>query len=424
MMVAAIVDQRFMVEPHVVGERPQLPVDAHDGVVADLQVHVRGALVDGVLEQLVDVHDRARAGPGHTSGRSVGVSAGPAAAAAGPAGRTAATGSRRRTGRRRSGRAAACRSASRTVPAASRGPAAARGCPSLAGSPPPAPADAGCRPRPPPGGVRAGRPGWRRAGRGRRGVAAGDVRRHRLQDDVADGLGDLRVVQPRRRGELAAHQPLEVARRRRLVGQPAGQQLVHRDAERVDVGGEDRLAVELLGRHVGRAADDRRAVGGDLEEARGAEVGDLGDAGLGDQDVARAQVAVDDALADARGRRRCRSGRRSRAPAARSSAPSRSEIASSVSPGTYSITMKKTSSMPLGGEHGDDVGMAERRQQARLAQQLAEVEALAVRHLERDLLVDPGVFGEEDRAEAAAAERRQDLVLADDLVAKEHPPAV
>ena len=63
----------------------------------------------------------------------------------------------------------------------------------------------------------------------------------------------------------------------------------------------------------------------------------------------------------------------------------------------------------------DDVGMAELGEQPRLAQQLAEVEVLPVRDLDRDLLVDPGVFGEVDRAESAAAERREDSVLAERL---------
>ena len=74
----------------------------------------------------------------------------------------------------------------------------------------------------------------------------------------------------------------------------------------------------------------------------------------------------------------------------------------------------------LRGEDGDDVRVVQAGEQPRLAQQLAEVEALLVRDLERDFLVDPGVFGEVDRAEAAAADRRQDLVLADDLTAEEH----
>ena len=59
-------------------------------------------------------------------------------------------------------------------------------------------------------------------------------------------------------------------------------------------------------------------------------------------------------------------------------------------------------------------------EEARLAQQLAEIDALLVRDLERDFLVDPGVFGEVDGAEAAAADRRQHLVLADDLAAEKH----
>ena len=45
----------------------------------------------------------------------------------------------------------------------------------------------------------------------------------------------------------------------------------------------------------------------------------------------------------------------------------------------------------LGRRDRDDVGMIERRQQPRLVQQLGEVEVLPVGHLERDVLVDPGI---------------------------------
>ena len=63
----------------------------------------------------------------------------------------------------------------------------------------------------------------------------------------------------------------------------------------------------------------------------------------------------------------------------------------------------------LGGEDRDDVGMAQAAEQAGLVQQLAEVEVLlTVRDLDGDLLVEPRVFGEEDGAEAAAAQRRED----------------
>src|SRR6185503_3787378 len=75
-------------------------------------------------------------------------------------------------------------------------------------------------------------------------------------------------------------------------------------------------------------------------------------------------------------------------------------------------------------EDGDDVGVIQGGQQPRLAQQLAEVDALLMRDLERDFLVDPGVFREVNSPEASAAYRRQDLVLADDLSAEEHPREV
>ena len=73
----------------------------------------------------------------------------------------------------------------------------------------------------------------------------------------------------------------------------------------------------------------------------------------------------------------------------------------------------------LRGRDGDDVGMADRGEEPRLAQQFAEVEALPVRHLDRDLLVDPGVVREVNGAEAAAAERRADLVLPELLALEE-----
>src|SRR5262249_43479646 len=72
-------------------------------------------------------------------------------------------------------------------------------------------------------------------------------------------------------------------------------------------------------------------------------------------------------------------------------------------------------------EDRDDVRMIEACQEARLAQQLAEIDALLVRDLQRDFLVDPGVFRQVDGAEPAAANRLENLVLADNLTAEEHP---
>ena len=74
----------------------------------------------------------------------------------------------------------------------------------------------------------------------------------------------------------------------------------------------------------------------------------------------------------------------------------------------------------LGREYGDDVGVTHGGEQPRLLDHLAEVEVLLVRYLERDLLVDPRVFGKVDTAEAAAAKGRQDAVLPDSLTAEKH----
>ena len=53
-------------------------------------------------------------------------------------------------------------------------------------------------------------------------------------------------------------------------------------------------------------------------------------------------------------------------------------------------------------------------------QNLDSVEMLLVRNLQRNLLVDPRVFGEIHGAEAAAADGRQDAVFAEGLTPEEH----
>src|SRR5580765_8158366 len=74
----------------------------------------------------------------------------------------------------------------------------------------------------------------------------------------------------------------------------------------------------------------------------------------------------------------------------------------------------------FGGQNRDDVRVVEGGEQPRLTQQLTEIDALFVRDLERDLLIDPGVFREVNRSKAAAADRLEDFVFADDLAAEEH----
>ena len=74
----------------------------------------------------------------------------------------------------------------------------------------------------------------------------------------------------------------------------------------------------------------------------------------------------------------------------------------------------------LGRQNGDDIRVIESGEKPRLAQELAEIDALLVRHFERDFLIDPGVFREIDSPEPAAADRRHNLVLANDLAFEKH----
>jgi hypothetical protein len=77
----------------------------------------------------------------------------------------------------------------------------------------------------------------------------------------------------------------------------AGEHLIEYDAGRIDVGpGIDRLAHELLGRHVGgRAHDGARLGHAAAFDAGDAEIGDLHLPFPGEHDVGRLDVAVDDA---------------------------------------------------------------------------------------------------------------------------------
>ena len=77
---------------------------------------------------------------------------------------------------------------------------------------------------------------------------------------------------------------------------------------------------------------------------------------------------------------------------------------SSVSPVTYSITMKKTSSCFSAVSIVTMFGWLIEASRRGSFSSLAEIEVLLVRNLDRDVLVDPGVFGEIHAAEAAAAE--------------------
>jgi hypothetical protein len=181
--------------------------------------------------------------------------------------------------------------------------------------------------------------------------------------------------------------------------------------------------LKLLGRHVRRAADDGGAVRGDFEESRCAEIGDLRLAVLADEDVGRAEIAMEHALL-------VRVVDRVADLADVVERTVQVECALARDDRLEGFTRhvlhhdEEEVLLLLGGEDRDDVGMVERGQQARLAEQLAEVDALLVRHLEGDFLVDPRVLGEVHGPEATAADRRLDFVFADDLTAEEHPARV
>ena len=129
------------------------------------------------------------------------------------------------------------------------------------------------------------------------------LRRVLLQALQGDRLQVARRArhQPRRRHRLGRLDLLErLQDRRPPERRTTDQEFVQDHAQRVDVGERADLlglALGLLGGHVaGRAQDrlGRRQARFDVQALGQAEVGDLGRAVGGDQDVGRLQVAVDD----------------------------------------------------------------------------------------------------------------------------------
>ena len=95
-------------------------------------------------------------------------------------------------------------------------------------------------------------------------------------------------------------------------------------------------------------------------------------------------------------------------------------IVSSVSPGTYSITMKKTLSCFSAVMTVTMFGWFSEASRRGSRSSSPKSRPCRCGTLMRDALVDPRVFGEIHRAEPAAAERLEDAVLAERLAAKHH----
>ncbi|OJW17043.1 MAG: hypothetical protein BGO49_03295 [Planctomycetales bacterium 71-10] len=120
-------------------------------------------------------------------------------------------------------------------------------------------------------------------------------------DDRLQVAGDGGAAASDRHGFGFEREPARLERGRSLVGRPAGEDEVEDRPERVDVDGglaPPRLAEDLFGRHVAGGpregpVDGERPRSILDEGPRQAEVGHLGDAGFGQEDVRGLQVPVD-----------------------------------------------------------------------------------------------------------------------------------
>ena len=156
---------------------------------------------------------------------------------------------------------------------------------------------------------------------------------------------------------------------------------------------------------------------GDLEEARRSKVRDLQHVVLGDQHVGGPQVSMNDTLrvcvidgvADlAREVQRTVQFER---------ALRGDEVFQRLSLDVLHHDEEDVFLL-FGGRDGDDIGVADAGEQARLSQQFTEVQPLTMRNFDRDLLVDPGVLREVNGTESAAAEWRDDFVFPETLTSE------
>ncbi len=133
-----------------------------------------------------------------------------------------------------------------------------------------------------------------------RAIAPGRLLVEAVQADGLEVAGDP-GYQPRRRHDLVVSDLTQRLHRRfPLEWRTAGQHFVEDRAQRIDVGGRPDIlgmSARLFGGHVAGRAHDLAQLGLTavrFEPLGQAEIGDLGDAILGEQNVGGLQIAVDD----------------------------------------------------------------------------------------------------------------------------------
>ena len=195
----------------------------------------------------------------------------------------------------------------------------------------------------------------------------------------------------------------------------AGQQLVEHDAERVQVGaGIDPLALGLLRREVGGGPEHGSGRGDRLvaDRAGDAEVGDLHRAVLGEHDVARLHVAVDEQVLVRVGERTA-DVRGDLQPAVLGQPAGVERLLQGPAADALHDD-ERLVAVDTGVEHDDEVGVREPGDVARLvAEAGGEGGVLAeplAQHLDGDLTIEQPVARREHLGHAPSADHASELV--------------
>ena len=261
---------------------------------------------------------------------------------------------------------------------------------------------------------RGARPGKRLVERGGRRKPVFRRRRRRMGHHVVEPGRDARA----RRAAVGILRAEGVGGRcgEVRVGKIAGERVVQREAQRVDVGARVAAAAgQHLGRRVGQRAGERAAAG-DAElpvELGGPEVGEARAAVGIEQDVLRLDVAVEDA---APVRRRERPGHVATQAHGRVRVERPALAHPDLQVGAADVLHDDEAPRPFFEEveHRDDVGVGEAAHRLDLAPHplARHVGRRGRRHqqLERDLGVELAVAGEVDDRVAAPTELAADLV--------------